>query len=172
MRAGRATGDTEVVTVPGGGHRNSWVDSQIRSAQERGEFDNLPGKGKPLKGIDGPPDDLWWVKQLMAREKLSYLPPGLALRLEVERFNEGLAKVPSERAVRAAAEELNERIRDLNRKPVMEGPPSTLMPLDVEDIVNRWRAARPARPASTSPEPQPDVVGRTGRRWRLRHRSA
>jgi len=26
----------------------SWVDQQIREAQERGEFDNLPGTGKPL----------------------------------------------------------------------------------------------------------------------------
>ena len=26
----------------------SWIDQQIREAQERGEFDNLPGKGKPL----------------------------------------------------------------------------------------------------------------------------
>ena len=25
-----------------------WIDQQIREAQERGEFDNLPGKGKPL----------------------------------------------------------------------------------------------------------------------------
>jgi len=26
----------------------SWIDQQIRDAQERGDFDNLPGKGKPL----------------------------------------------------------------------------------------------------------------------------
>jgi len=26
----------------------SWIDQQIREAQERGEFDNLPGKGQPL----------------------------------------------------------------------------------------------------------------------------
>jgi DnaJ family protein C protein 28 len=26
----------------------SWIDEQIREAQQRGEFDNLPGKGKPL----------------------------------------------------------------------------------------------------------------------------
>ena len=29
-----------------------WIDRQIRQAQERGDFDNLPGKGKPL----APPD--------------------------------------------------------------------------------------------------------------------
>lgn len=26
----------------------SWIDEQIREAQQRGDFDNLPGKGKPL----------------------------------------------------------------------------------------------------------------------------
>jgi DnaJ family protein C protein 28 len=26
----------------------SWIDQQIREAQERGEFDDLPGKGRPL----------------------------------------------------------------------------------------------------------------------------
>jgi DnaJ family protein C protein 28 len=26
----------------------SWIEQQIREAQERGEFDDLPGKGKPL----------------------------------------------------------------------------------------------------------------------------
>lgn len=26
----------------------SWIDQQIREAQARGDFDNLPGKGKPL----------------------------------------------------------------------------------------------------------------------------
>ena len=31
---------------PGTG--KSWMDQQIREAQERGEFDNLPGTGKPL----------------------------------------------------------------------------------------------------------------------------
>ena len=150
--------------MPGGAGRRSWIDSQIREAQERGEFDNLPGKGKPLKGIHDPPDELWWVKQLMAREELSYLPPALALRLEVERFLEGLGKVPSERAVRAAAEELNERIRDLNRKPVLEGPPSTLMPLDIESVVAQWQDARPA-PELAVASPQPSTEPQR-RRWR------
>jgi hypothetical protein len=149
-------------------HDGAWVDAQIREAQERGEFDNLPGKGKPLKGIDGPPDEMWWVKQLLAREELSYLPTALALRLEVERFLEGLAKVPSERALGSAAEELNGRIRDLNRKPILDGPPSTLMPLDVDTVVERWRKARPAPPAVVAPDPKPAPAPKP-RRWLRRH---
>ena len=35
----------------------------IREVQgERGEFDNLPGAGKPLPGLDGTDDPDWWVK--------------------------------------------------------------------------------------------------------------
>jgi DnaJ family protein C protein 28 len=32
----------------------SWIDQQIREAQERGEFDDLPGKGKPLDLASNP----------------------------------------------------------------------------------------------------------------------
>lgn len=37
----------------------SWIDEAIRDAQERGEFDNLPGAGKPLPDRRNPflPDD-------------------------------------------------------------------------------------------------------------------
>jgi hypothetical protein len=35
----------------------SLVEKQIREAQEQGEFDNLPGAGKPLRGIDAGRDD-------------------------------------------------------------------------------------------------------------------
>jgi hypothetical protein len=62
----------------------SWVDRQIREATERGEFENLPGAGKPLRGEGKPYDEMWWVKEKMERENLSYLPPGLALRKEAQ----------------------------------------------------------------------------------------
>ncbi|MEV4218944.1 DUF1992 domain-containing protein [Nonomuraea sp. NPDC049725] len=47
---------------PGGMQFESWVDRQIREAQERGEFDDLPGAGKPLPGADKPYDEHWWIK--------------------------------------------------------------------------------------------------------------
>jgi len=37
----------------------SAVDKQIREAQERGEFDNLPGQGKPLAKIVAEQTDVW-----------------------------------------------------------------------------------------------------------------
>lgn len=121
----------------------SWIDGQIRTAQERGEFDNLPGKGRPIADLDDPHDELWWIKRLLKREEISVLPPALALRKDVDDALDQLANLRSEKSVRDIVTELNRRIREMNAKPA-PGPPTTLMPLDVDAIVVRWRAARAA----------------------------
>jgi len=46
------------------------ADNRIRQAMEEGQFDDLPGLGKPIPDIDEPYDPLWWVKQWVKREKL------------------------------------------------------------------------------------------------------
>jgi DnaJ homologue, subfamily C, member 28, conserved domain len=46
------------------------AESRIRQAMEEGQFDNLPGLGKPIPDIDEPYDPLWWVRKWMRREKL------------------------------------------------------------------------------------------------------
>jgi hypothetical protein len=46
----------------------SMVERRIREAIERGEFENLPGAGKPIADLDQPEDDLAWVKRWMKRE--------------------------------------------------------------------------------------------------------
>ena len=79
------------------------VERQIRLAQERGDFDDLPGKGKPLPGLDGPDDENWWLKGYLRREGLStepLLPTPLQLRREIERLPDTVAGLPDERAVR------------------------------------------------------------------------
>src|SRR5918995_91638 len=55
----------------------TWVDLQVRQAMERGEFDDLPGTGKPIEdlGVEHDPD--WWVKKLIERENIAILPPAL-----------------------------------------------------------------------------------------------
>ena len=59
----------------------TWVDLQIRQAMERGEFDNLPGAGKPLDlGDQHDPD--WWLKKLVQREHIAVLPASLQLRAD------------------------------------------------------------------------------------------
>lgn len=42
----------------------------IREAMERGEFDDLPGAGKPLPGTGSRYDELWWVRSWMERNEI------------------------------------------------------------------------------------------------------
>jgi DnaJ homologue, subfamily C, member 28, conserved domain len=121
----------------------SWIDKQIREAEERGEFTDLPGAGKPIPGIDEPADELWWVKAYLKRERLSYLPPSLRLRKDHEDVLAAVPDAPSERAVRAAVTALNEKIAAAIRMPPA-GPPLNLGLVDVEEQVGRWAAARQA----------------------------
>ncbi|MDQ3106723.1 MAG: DUF1992 domain-containing protein [Actinomycetota bacterium] len=153
---------------PGNRSFTDWIDDQIRDAQERGEFDDLPGKGKPLKGLDGPHDELWWVKQFLAREGVSYLPTPLALRLEAEKLIEGIDRLSSEQAVRQAIDELNQRIRQANRMPAIDGPPTTLMPLDTDEIARKWREARPAVEADFAAVASDERPEPARRWWRRR----
>jgi len=120
----------------------SWVDRQVREAQERGEFDDLPGAGRPIPGLKRPHDPNWWVKGLIEREKISApLPPGLALRREVEQLPSALADVRDEAVARALVEDLNQRILDLRRRPP-EGAPVFVPTVDVDAALRRWRESR------------------------------
>ncbi|MGM1059366.1 DUF1992 domain-containing protein [Saccharothrix sp. Mg75] len=128
---------------PAGVGFETWVERQIREAQERGEFDALPGAGKPLSGLDRPHDELWWVKEKLRREEGTALPPTLLLRREAEAAREAARRASSEAEVRRVVAAINARIEDAIRKP-MSGPPLNLVPFDVEVVVARWRAERPA----------------------------
>jgi hypothetical protein len=121
----------------------SLVDRQIRLAQERGEFDNLPGAGRPLPGRGEPDDELWWVKGYIRREGLSteaLLPTSLQLARQIERLPETVRGLLSEQLVREAVSELNRRIADYLRAPA--GPHVPVRPVDPEKIVQQWRASR------------------------------
>lgn len=119
----------------------SFIDRLIREAQERGEFDNLPGAGKPIPGLDRPHDELWWVKQLLEREDLSLAPATLALRKSVEQAIEGIRRAATEEQVRKLVAELNAEIARANSR-AATGPPTDIAPLDADDAVRRWRALR------------------------------
>ena len=119
----------------------TWAERRIREAIERGEFDDLPGAGKPIPGLDGPYDELWWVKQKMRRENLSWLPPALAVRRAAEEALEAVERAGSEAEVRRIVAEINARIVEVVRTS-SAGPPLGLMPFDVERIVGQWRQRR------------------------------
>jgi len=58
---------------PVGQSWESYVDSVFRIARENGEFDNLPGAGKPIPGLDEPYDENWWLKIRVPAELDRYL---------------------------------------------------------------------------------------------------
>jgi len=117
------------------GRFESWVDKQIREATERGEFDNLPGSGKPLPDRNEFYDEDWWLKQWIAREGITgdtALPTTLRLRREIEDIQKAAARKTSERDVRDLVDDLNRRIVD--------GPPVPLRRVDADAVVRGWRA--------------------------------
>ncbi len=153
----------------------SWVDKQIREAQERGDFDGLPGAGKPLPHLGDPDDADWWVKGYIKRENLDIsgaLPTPLALRKEAAGFPESLADVRQESRVREILEDFNHRVKaDRLRPAVGQLPPLIARTVDVEAALEQWRvlraateAQRPA-PAAATEERKP-----TPRRWWRRGR--
>ncbi|MFI6372228.1 DUF1992 domain-containing protein [Streptomyces sp. NPDC050546] len=130
---------------PPGVDFESWVDKQIRDAETRGEFERLPGAGKPLPAdVDSTYDELWWIKRKMAREGFSVLPPALALRKEAEDALTAALAAPSERIARKIITEINDKIREMMFKPP-PGPPLGKKPYDVEDVVRQWRERRADR---------------------------
>jgi hypothetical protein len=126
---------------PPGASFETWVERQIREATERGEFDNLPGAGRPIADLDGPHDELWWVRRKLRRENLAYLPPTIALRKEAEEALLAAARAGSEEQVRRIVAEINAKIVEGNRK-AASGPPLNLVPFDVERVVREWRERR------------------------------
>jgi len=120
----------------------SWVDRQIREAIERGDFDNLPGQGNPIKGLNGRDDENWWVKAYLEREQLPLpLPTSLALRKEVRTLPETLADITDEQSVREIVADLNHRIAESYRRR-LDGPPIIVGLVDVEQAVADWRRRR------------------------------
>ena len=130
---------------PPGTSWESWIEQQIRRAQEEGAFDHLPGAGKPLPDLAKGYDPLWWVKQLVQREQVSMLPPSLELLRKVETELATIGKLPDEATVRRRIAALNVEIDRVNAT-VVEGPPTRLGTLDVVQVVARWRRSRSANP--------------------------
>ena len=145
-------------------HRAAWVEIQIQQAMRSGEFDNLPGAGKPIKDLGAQHDPDWWIKRLVEREKITgVLPPALQLRKDDAELDASLDRHTAESEVRRVLEEFNARVMKARYTPV-DGPPLITMPRDVEAEVEQWRARmqerreaarrQPAvRPETPAPQP-------------------
>jgi hypothetical protein len=125
----------------------SWVERKIRESMERGEFDNLPGRGQPIPDLARPYDELWWLRKKLREEKFSIEPPLLALRRELDGTRARIAAATDEGEVRRLVAAINERIVYVNSH-TTSGPASDLVPLPVERVVEAWRRRR----AGATPE--------------------
>lgn len=114
----------------------SWIDTQIREAMERGEFDNLKNQGKPLNLARDPnvPEEMEMAFHLL--KNAGFAPDWIETRAQVqrereklfaplERFRANSPAAPAERArlqekiiteFRARAAELNKLIDLYNLK--------------------------------------------------------
>jgi hypothetical protein len=144
--------------------QQSWVDLQIRQAMERGEFDDLPGAGKPIRDLGTLHDPDWWVKQLVEREKITgVLPAALQLRKDDVELDDLLDRLTSEREVRRELDDFNRRVVHARRQ--LEGGPPVITPTrDVDAEVGRWRERRTRRHTG-SEAPRRSEPRRARRRW-------
>ena len=140
-RTGRSAAATRIA------QQATWVDVQVRQAMERGDFDNLPGQGKPIEGLGAQHDPDWWVKKLVERENIALLPPALALRKEDAELDGRLDRINVEAEVRREVEDFNARVRKAIYTPPTgpSGPPVITRQRDIDAEVDAWRDRRTAR---------------------------
>ena len=125
--------------------RSAYVENAIQQAIRRGEFDNLPGAGKPLEGLTGQHDPDWWIRRKIEREQLTGLgPPALTLRVENTQLEARLDRMHRESEVREAVEDFNRRVIEARRQ-LLGGPPVVTPTRDPGDEIRAWRERREAR---------------------------
>ncbi|GIF51696.1 uncharacterized protein DUF1992 [Asanoa ferruginea] len=149
----------------------SLIDARIRAARENGEFDDLPGAGKPLPGHAEPYDEQWWLKEFARREGISaaaLLPLSVQLARLVEQLPDEVRRLPSEQRVRETVADLNREILDYQIHPSQPFLP--IKRVDVEAMVTLWREALEARFEAARQQPPP-AADRRKRRWLRRGRS-
>jgi len=155
--------------------RAHYVEISIQQAMRRGDFDDLPGAGKPLTTRDVHDPD-WWIRRKIERESLTGLgPPALTLRAESAAMDERLDALASEVSVREHLDDFNRRVVEARRQ--LQGGPPVVTPLrDVDAEVARWAERRSVRQRDAAirrerEEAEAAAARRARRRRPLRRRS-
>jgi hypothetical protein len=100
------------------------VEERIREALKNGEFDNLPGRGKPLSLEDEShiPEDLRIAYKIL--KNADCLPPEILDKKEIHQMQELLASIPDEKERYNLIKKINYRIMKLNmvgkKSPLLE----------------------------------------------------
>ncbi len=150
--------------------RAQYVEVSIQQAMRRGDFEDLPGAGKPIRGLGGVNDPDWWIRRKIQREGITGLgPPALTLRTEDAGLDDRLDGLPGEAAVREALEDFNRRVVEARRQ-LLGGPPVVTRTRDVDAEVERWRIrAGERRRVAAAQRAEQESQDRRRRWWRRRH---
>jgi hypothetical protein len=141
--------------------RAAIVEVSIEQAIRRGDFDDLPGAGKPIPGLGTTTDPDWWIRRKIERERLTGLgPPALTLRTEYAGLSARLDELRTEPEVREYLEDFNHRVIEARRQ-LLGGPPVVTPTVEVQEWVAQWRERRDAaarqvaeQAVSSSPPPR------------------
>lgn len=135
------------------------VETAIQQAIRRGEFDDLPGAGKPLENLGAHHDPDWWIRRKIETENLTGLgPPALRLRVESLELEGRLDAEPDEGRVRDILDDFNRRVIEARRQ-LQGGPPVVTPTRDIDAEVLSWRERRIAR-QRTVHEAAPDAAAK------------
>jgi len=150
-------------------NKSQFVETAIQLAIRRGEFDDLPGAGKPIEGLGTHHDPDWWIRRKIESENLSGLgPPALLLRVEDRELDGELDKLTREDDVRTVVEDFNRRVVEARRQ-LMGGPPVVTKTRDVDAEIEAWRVRREAARAAADAAPETDAAPKKRLRgWRRR----
>ncbi|MBT3258159.1 MAG: DUF1992 domain-containing protein [Deltaproteobacteria bacterium] len=90
------------------------IEKRIRDAQDNGDFDDLPGKGKPIDLEDDGniPEDLRLTYKIL--RNADCLPPEIALRKEIRTMEDMLDEIPDEKEKFRHIKKINYKIMQLN----------------------------------------------------------
>ena len=100
------------------------IESRIKEAQQKGEFDDLPGKGKPLDMEDDShiPPDLRLPYKIL--KNAGCVPPELMLKKEIKQMEDLLENIPDEKEKYRQIKKINYQIMKLNamgkKSPLLE----------------------------------------------------
>jgi hypothetical protein len=99
------------------------VEKRIQEAQRKGEFDNLPGRGKPIDFEEDRhiPEDLRLAYKIL--KNADCLPPEIEEKKEIRQMEDMLANIPDEKEKYKLIKKINYKIMKLN----MQGNKSPLL---------------------------------------------
>lgn len=158
LGTGRASTEAERAAI---------VEAAIQQAIRRGEFDDLPGAGKPIPGLGTTTDPDWWIKRKIERERLTGLgPPALTLRTEYAALAATLDALRTEAEVREHLEEFNRRVVEARRQ-LLGGPPVVTPTVDVDEWTTAWTERRDAAARRDAQVEAPASPAPRWRFWRI-----